>query len=96
MDKLLEDWKSCFGCEYSKLVDTNIIVHRDRWDSMKRSLGVSVYPEIDKAEHRGNWVVIPDKTRICRYDENWCLPDDVFHHCPWHGHELVEEEPWWQ
>jgi hypothetical protein len=95
MEDLLEDWKTCKGCEFVEQRKETTLVTTDQFDRMKRTV-TDVGALIKNAKHSEKWVILSDNIKICAFDENPCIPDDIFHHCPWHGMELPTEEVWWE
>jgi hypothetical protein len=96
-DPGLDDWKSCKDCVSRHELVEEQVIHASAWDKIKRSMDArSLAPWLPLAKHSGNWVVIPHKYDACKFDDAPCLPDDVFHHCPWHGKTFEEKTPWWE
>lgn len=91
-----DDWKSCKDCGTSFVVAENVVIRSEQFDKMKRMGQPELVSDlVERASHKNGWVTLEYKIRRCEFDNNLCLPDDVWHHCPWHGIE-PEKETWWE
>lgn len=90
-------WKTCDDCPNTSMEQQEVVMHADRWDSAKRMNPPDLIAyEINHAKHKGNWVVIPYKWKVCGFDNNPVMPEGLHHHCPWHGKEIKKESNWWE
>lgn len=93
----LDDWKTCDGCPSRAVDRQDLVLHADRWDSIKRSApDGSLKYELEHAEHKGSWVVIDYVDYLCEFDNKPCIPDGIYHHCPHHGKVLKQKDNWWE
>ena len=97
LEDLEADWKTCDKCPNKVTEQQDLLIHSDRWDSMKRSMQDNTLRyEIENATHKGKWVIINYVDYVCEFDNKPAMPDGVHHHCPHHGKELKKEDNWWE
>ena len=96
-------WRSCLGCEHTRLEDDDIVMHNDHWDRIKRMGGSAVAAVLPAAQHRGQWVRVERSYHVCEFDGMPLLP--VENNCPHvkaierklaKAEASVQADEWWQ